>query len=116
MNDRDRNAIRDALGRTTRDQFADGFADRAAARWNAARASDQPLGAIMGRQFRRLAPLATAAALLVAANNLRHRDRSGGQSSIQAVFGIMPARTIAITPRIKSLDELYGLSTLGNTE
>ena len=111
MNDRDMHEIRDALARDVRDHFAGGFADRAAARWRESPARESPLGAIMARQFRRAAPFAAAAALLFAANNLRHREASARQSVIDAVLGIS-----APAERVRSLDELYGLSAFGETE
>ena len=117
MNDHDVNEIRDVLLRDVRDHFAEGFADRAASRWRASRTGEPPLGAIMARQFRRVAPFAAAASVLFAANNLRNRERSTNQSVVEAVLGIgAPAVRADSTRQIESLDELYGLTVLGDTE
>lgn len=105
----DRQRLRDALAESRRDQFAPGFPDRAAARWRAdrARGADGTItfDAAVARLFTRLAPLAAAAALILAVNNVRHRRE--GQSLAQALIGAPAADA---TPA--SLDAIYGLGTL----
>jgi len=109
VNERDERLVRDALADQRRDQFADGFADRAAARWRASRAVDAaPVGALMTRQFVRLLPFAIAATLLLAVNNLRHREVDRGQTIVQALLGITP-RTPSTPARAVTLYALYGL-------
>lgn len=104
MNERDEQIIRGALAERRRDHFADGFADRAATRWRNDRSTD----AAMARQFRRVTTIAAAAVVLLAAYNVRHRRADEGQSVAAALFGITPRTTPSMT-----IDEIYGLGTLG---
>jgi hypothetical protein len=106
VNEHDTPDVIAALAGERRDRFADGFADRAVQRWRSSLNREPDLASVMGRQARRLVPLAAAATVLLALNNLRHR--ASGQSAIAAVFGVTttaPARTIV------SIDELYDLTT-----
>lgn len=106
-NDRDR--LRQLLADAQHNQFAPGFADRAVARWRAERArvvdARPSFDATVTRLFTRLAPLAIAAALLLAVNNWRHRTE--GQTLAQMLVGAPAAST---TP--SSLATMYGLGTL----
>lgn len=109
MNEQDTSDVIAALAAERRDRFADGFADRAVERWRSSRNRERDLVSVMGRQARRLLPLAAAATMLLALNNLRHR--TSGQSAIAALFGMTtpaPAQTIV------SIDELYDLTTYGD--
>jgi hypothetical protein len=106
MNERDAQVIRSALAERRRDRFAEGFADRAVARWR----SDRSTEAAMSRQFRRVTTIAAAAVLVLAAYNLRQRRADEGQSVAAALLGITPHATS--TPRM-TIDEIYGLGTLG---
>lgn len=110
----DLHRMRRVLAEPRRAQFAPGFADRAAARWRADLAGDADDATAMGgvafdvaitRLFARLAPLATAAVLLLALNNWRHR--SAGQSVTQALLG-----TPAVAGMPATLDAIYGLGTV----
>jgi hypothetical protein len=109
MNEHDTRDVIDALAAERRDRFGDGFADRAVDRWHSARSHDLDLASVMGRQARRLVPLAAAATLLLSLNNLRHR--TSGQSAFAALFGVA---TTAPTQTIVSIDELYGLTSYGD--
>jgi len=70
MNDSIENIVREALGSTRRDSFGPGFSDRAVARWRSAH-SAVSLGDVIARDFKRLFPIAIAAALLLAFYNTR---------------------------------------------
>jgi hypothetical protein len=104
MNEREEQIIRDALAERTRDHFAEGFADRAAARWR----NDRSTEASMARQFRRLTAVAAAAVLALAMYNVRHRRADEGQSVAAALLGVTPPTTPM------TIDEIYGLGTLGS--
>lgn len=69
--------------------FAAGFADRVMARLAAA----ETLPVVLQRLFFRFVPLAAAAALVLAAINLR-QSRTGGQNLLERVLGL-PAVTLA---------------------
>jgi hypothetical protein len=101
MNDDERisNEVRRAMRGVARDSFAPGFADRAAARWKAERASGGFAPAVV-LQFRRLVPLAAAAALVLTVWNLRHP---------------VPAAQPVATPVAAqvTLGSLYGLDEMG---
>ena len=105
----DRDRLRQLLAAAQREQFAPGFTDRAVARWRSERARGvdalPSFDATVTRLFTRLAPLAIAAALLLAVNNWRHRTE--GQTLAQMLVGAPAAST---TP--PSLATMYGLGTL----
>ena len=97
--------VREVLESVTAQSFAPGFADRAAARWRADRAST--FAPIVERQFRRLVPLAIAASLLFAFVSVRARDSSSGQSVAQAVLGWRPSAIDTL--QLATLEWIYGL-------
>ncbi|HSU13670.1 hypothetical protein [Longimicrobium sp.] len=79
------------LRASRRDAFAPGFAQRVMRRVRDEQASAAALfGAVLQRQFLRLAPLAAAAVLALAGWNLRTADRR--QSPVEAALGL-PAVT-----------------------
>jgi hypothetical protein len=104
MNERDEQIIHGALTDRTRDQFAEGFVERAVERWR----NDRSTEALMARQFRRLATVAAAGTLLLAAYNIRQRRVDEGQSVAAALLGIAPRATPTMT-----IEAIYGLGTLG---
>lgn len=84
--------------------FDDGFTDRVMARLNA---SQSPVDALP-RMFARLAPLAMAATLVLAAMNLL-RTRASHQPVMERVFGL-PARTGVATPSFDDDLSRWGVS------
>jgi hypothetical protein len=124
MTERDElEVVRAALREQRRDTFAPGFADRTMARWRQELASgrasaEAAWNRAISQWFGRLVPLATAAALLLAVYNVRHR--TAGQTVLGALFG-PSATAVASTPvasgsanTMMPLDELYGLSAFGS--
>ncbi len=114
--------IRAALSGRQRDAFAPGFADRATARWRRELSAGRlgvlelTLATAMNRYFRRIVPIAAAAALLLAFHNVRHRVT--GQSMFAALFGppavsVLATHASASAYSMASLDELYDLQVLG---
>ncbi len=87
MTDSIERLVRDALSDKRHDSFSAGFSDRTVARWRAAHSSVS-LGDVISRDFKRLAPLAIAATMLLAFYN---------------------ARSSATSP---ALDRLLGLTTV----
>jgi len=127
MNKREERLLREVLAEGRRDRFGPGFADRAAERWRTSRAQGPPLGRAVARQFGRLVPVAAAAALLLAVHNVRLRERSAGQSVVEALFGLPPAAhanavratgaataaaAAAAPASTITLDQLYGLDSV----
>jgi hypothetical protein len=100
MNERDERLIRDVLTADRSDRFAAGFADRTVARWRAHETASFDIIALA--QFRRLAPIGVAAALLLGVLNVRHREP--GQTVIAALLGASSAPV--------TLDSIYGLESL----
>jgi hypothetical protein len=113
------NELRAILGERQRGAFAPGFADRTVARWRAELAARGLDGSValrraLARWFGRLVPAAAAAAVLLAAYNVRHR--AAGQTALAAMIGITATQRSAHTsPSMRSLDELYGLGSLGDS-
>jgi hypothetical protein len=70
MNERIESMVRDAHNDSRNQSFAPGFSDRAVARWRSSRTSVS-LGDVIARDFKRLAPIAIAAAMLLAFYNAR---------------------------------------------
>jgi hypothetical protein len=117
MNDRDERLLREVLAEDRRDRFDAGFAERATARWMARRTAGSPLSSAVVTGFVKLAPFAAAAVVLLALNNMRHRERDRGQTVMQALLGLSPAveSARAVTPRSMTLDELYGLGVISGS-
>jgi hypothetical protein len=103
MNERNEQIIRETLAAQRRDRFPEGFVERATARWHRDRSTE----ALMARQFRRLATVAAAAMLVLAAYNIRHRRADEGQSVGAALLGITPRGRATMT-----IEEIYGLGAL----
>ena len=90
--------VREALNDSRRGSFTPGFSDRALARWRSSRASVS-LGDVIARDFKRLAPIAIAAAMLLAFYNARAAtdsptiDRLLGLTTVtaDAVYDLSPA-------------------------
>ena len=106
MNERDRQALREIVDVRRRDRFDAGFVDRTVARWRAERSAS--LETVVVGQFRRLVPLAAAAAIILAAYNVAHRQTDQGQTLVAALFGIAPR---VANPNVVSIEQLYGLDT-----
>jgi hypothetical protein len=70
MTDDTEKLIRSALAAERQDSFTDGFADRAIARWKSSQ-NDVSFGDVLARQFKRFAPVAVAAALLLGFYNVK---------------------------------------------
>jgi ABC-type transport system involved in cytochrome c biogenesis permease component len=113
------NELRAMLGERQRGTFAPGFADRTVARWRAELAARGLDGSVALRRalahwFARLVPVAAAAAVLLAAYNVRHR--ATGQTALAAMIGVTATQPSAhASPSMRSLDELYGLGSLGDS-
>jgi hypothetical protein len=84
MTERIESMVRDALNDSRRDSFDPGFSDRAVARWRSSRDSVS-LGYVIARDFKRLAPIAIAAAMLLAFYNAR---ASAGSPTIDRLLGL----------------------------
>lgn len=101
--------LRQLLAASQRERFAPGFADRATDRWRAELTGREDATTTFEvaatRLFARFVPFAVAAALLLALNNVRHRNED--QSLVRALVG---APEVSAPPA--SLATIYGLGTL----
>ena len=105
----DQERLRRILADGQQERFAPGFAYRATVRWQTVHrhSADGTLQfeAAVARLFIRFAPLAAAAAVILAVDNVQHR--SAGQSIVRALVGAAPPRPIP-----PSLETIYDLGTL----
>jgi hypothetical protein len=107
MNERDEQTIRDTIRESADAAFAPGFEDRVIARLRARPARADAVVFDLTRYFKRLAPLAAAAAAIIAVTNLR----GGDGSTVDRLLGRSVPTQPTPTPTM-TLDELYGLSSL----
>lgn len=90
QNDERHRKLADELRAARTTGFAPGFADRVMARLPERAAPVIVLDSALRRQFRRLAPLAAAVVVGLAAHNLIVRPSGTGQSVVEAALGLEP--------------------------
>lgn len=125
MTDHDRPAfetlVREAVRRSARARFADGFADRALARWSAeprpeergsgGRMSSDARGVLplVERVAKRVVPLAIAASLVLALYSASDATAGARSPLVNRLFGWYDTSTS--TPAVASIYDVYGLTS-----